>query len=111
MRTTLSFFALGTGLLVSSACSPTVSTPMGPSQAQSSILGSSAVPRPSATALEHPSRGAKPLGWMQKGAPSSVIYVAAGNRVMVYPESGSNPPAVGSITNHVHSAWGLFVDG
>ncbi|HEY1682797.1 MAG TPA: hypothetical protein VGF98_14220 [Candidatus Tumulicola sp.] len=111
MRTTLSFFAIGAGLLASTACSPTVSTPMGASQAQSSILGSSAVPRPSATALEHPSRGAKPLGWMQKGAPSSVIYVAAGNRVMVYPENGSNPPAVGSITNHVANAWGLFVDG
>jgi hypothetical protein len=48
---------------------------------------------------------------MQKNLPPSVIYVADGNRVMIFPEAGDNPAAVGAITNHVDTAWGLFVDG
>jgi hypothetical protein len=111
MRTTLSFLATGVGLLAVTACASTFSTSTGASQTQSSLFSSSTVPRPSATALEHPSRGARPLGWLKKGTPQSLIYVAAHGQVVLFPESGSNPAAVGAITDHVGDAWGLFVDG
>jgi hypothetical protein len=65
MRTTLTVLATGVGLLALTACASTFSTPAGSSQAQSSLIGTNAVPRPAATVLDHPSRGAKPLGWMQ----------------------------------------------
>jgi hypothetical protein len=110
MRRTLAFLAIGAGALVSTACASTVSTPTGSSGAQSTLLSPGAVPRPSATLLDYPRRGARPLGWLKKGAPQSLIYVANGDRVVLFPESFPNP-AVGAITDHVYSAWGLFVDG
>jgi DNA-binding beta-propeller fold protein YncE len=41
----------------------------------------------------------------------SLIYVADGSQVKIFPESGSNPPAIGAITDQVNGAYGLFVDG
>jgi hypothetical protein len=111
MRSTIAFLATGAGVLALTACASTFSNSTGASQAQSSLLGSSAVPRPAATALDYPSRGAQPLGWLKKGAPQSLIYVAAHGEVVLFPESGSNPAPIGEITDHVGAAWGLFVDG
>jgi hypothetical protein len=111
MRTSLAYLATWAGLLALTGCASTFSTSTGASQAQSSLLASSAVPRPAATALEHPSRRAKPAGWLRNGAPQSLIYVAAHDQVVLFPESGSNRAAVGAITDHVGDAWGLFVDG
>ena len=111
MRTSLAFLPLGAGLLALSACAPTGSTSTGLSGTQSPALSSSGIPRPSSTPLYQPNRGAKPLGWMCKNCSlKSVIYVAASDRVVIYPESGSNPAPIGAVSNHVAGAWGLFVD-
>jgi len=111
MRTSLAFLALGAGLLALSACAPTGSTSTGLSGTQSPGLSSSGIPRPSSTPLYQLNRGAKPLGWMCKNCSlKSVIYLAASDRVVIYPESGSNPAPIGAVSNHVAGAWGLFVD-
>ncbi|MEO7201053.1 MAG: hypothetical protein ABI431_00365 [Candidatus Tumulicola sp.] len=61
--------------------------------------------------LRQPDLGPKPRGWLRKGShPGSLIYVADGNQVKIFPESGSNPPAIGAITDQVNGAYGLFVD-
>ena len=55
--------------------------------------------------------GPRPHGWMDAGShPGSLIYVAAGNQVLIYPESGFNPRQIGAITDGVSGSWGLFVD-
>ncbi|MGA8534456.1 MAG: hypothetical protein WB615_10150 [Candidatus Tumulicola sp.] len=70
-----------------------------------------------ARALATPLAGAplrsKRHGWMSPAAtmPQSLIYVADGNAVVVFPEAGFNPAPVGEITDGVTSAYGLYVDG
>ncbi len=111
MRTSLAFLALGAGLFALSACAPTGSTSTGLSGTESPALSSSGIPRPSSTPLYQPNRGAKPLGWMCKNCSlQSAIYVAASDRVVIYPESGLNRAPIGAVSNHVAGAWGLFVD-
>jgi hypothetical protein len=111
MRTSLAFFAIGAGLLALPACAPTGSTSTGLSGTQSPALRSSAIPRPWSTPLYQPSRGQKPLGWICKNCSlKSVIYVAASDRVVIYPESGSDAAPIGAVSNQVGGAWGLFVD-
>jgi DNA-binding beta-propeller fold protein YncE len=100
------------GVLALTACASTVATSTGSSEAQSSLFSSNAVPKPSPTLLRQPDLGAKPPGWLAKGSGSgSLIYVADGNQVEIFPESGSNPAPIGAITDKVSGAYGLFVDG
>ncbi|HEY3675175.1 MAG TPA: hypothetical protein VGK84_04220 [Candidatus Tumulicola sp.] len=48
---------------------------------------------------------------MNEGShPGSLIYVAAGNQVLIFPESGYNSQQIGAITDGVSGSWGLFVD-
>jgi hypothetical protein len=104
MRKRLAFLVMGAGMLASTACAPTVP--------QSLVFGSDAVPKPSPTLLTHSNLGPKPRGWIRKDAGrGSLIYVAANNQVLIYPERGNNPAPIGSITNGVDGAYGLFVDG
>src|SRR5580692_11387121 len=112
MRAILTFLAIGAAALASTACAPTVSTSTSGFDAPSSPLSANAVPRPSSTLLEYPSFGAKPRGWLQAGSASqSLIYVADGNQVEIFPERGSNPASIGAITDGINDAYGLFVDG
>lgn len=109
MRRTLALLAMGAGVLASTACASTVSTPIGSSDSQSSLLSSSVVPRPSPTLLERPSRGAKPRGWLDaKNATGALVYVAGGNQVAIFRERDAKP--VGAITDGVGGAYGLFAD-
>jgi DNA-binding beta-propeller fold protein YncE len=41
----------------------------------------------------------------------SLIYLAAGSEIRIFPESGYNQQQIGSITDGVNSSYGLFVDG
>jgi hypothetical protein len=110
MRTTLALLAMGAGVLASTACASTVSTPTGLSDSQSSLLSSSAVPQPSATMLRRPAFGLKPRGWLDaKRATGALIYVAGGNQVAIFREIDGKP--VGAITDGVGGAYGLFADG
>jgi hypothetical protein len=112
MHKTLALFAIGAGVLASTACASTGSTSTSSSEAQSPPLISNAVPQPSSTLLERPSIGPKPRAWLDAGSDSgSLIYVAAGSQVRIFPETGFNPAQIGAITDHVNSAYGLFVDG
>src|SRR5580692_6383192 len=111
VRTTLAFLAFGAGLLTATACAPTISTSAGVSALQPALPVSNAVPKPSPTILRQPDLGSKPHGWLDAGShPGSLIYVAAGNQVLIYPESGFNPRQIGAITDGVSGSWGLFVD-
>jgi hypothetical protein len=110
VRTTLAFLAFGAGLFTATACSPTVSTSTGVSELQPALAGSSAVPKPSPTILRQPDLGPKPHGWLSAKHQGSLIYVADGNQVLIYPESGFNPRQIGAITDGVSGSWGLFVD-
>ncbi len=111
MRTILVFLATG-AVLALTACASAVSTSTGSSEVQSSLLSSNAVPKPSATLLRQPILGPKVHGWLAKGSGSgSLIYVADGNQVEIFPESGSNQAPIGAITDKVSGAYGLFVDG
>lgn len=112
MRTKLAFLAMGAGVLASTACASTVSTSTGSYDAKSSQLSSNAIPKPSSTTLERPSFGPQPRGWLHAESHSgSLIYVAAGSQVKIFPESGSNPAQIGTITDQVNGSYGLFVDG
>lgn len=108
MRRLLGSLALAGGALVSTACASTFST-SSPSQAQPASI---AVPRPSATILRQSNLGPRPHAWLNTGShPGSLVYVAAGNQVAVFPENGFNPAQIGAITDGVSGAYGLFVDG
>jgi hypothetical protein len=99
MRATLVRFAMGVGVLVSAACAPTVSTSTGP-------------PEASPTMLPQSDLGPRHHGWLNNGFHlGSLIYLAAGSQVRVYPESGVNQRQIASITDGVSGAYGLFVDG
>ncbi|MBV8530909.1 MAG: hypothetical protein JO104_06295 [Candidatus Eremiobacteraeota bacterium] len=53
----------------------------------------------------------KSRGWISPAAKRGhLVYVADGNQVLIYPEAGNNPPPVGSISDGVTSAYGLYVD-
>ncbi|MBV9103437.1 MAG: hypothetical protein JO060_07580 [Candidatus Eremiobacteraeota bacterium] len=56
--------------------------------------------------------GPKPQGWRsdEATAAKSLIYVASGDHVEIYPQRGHNPPPIGMITDGVLSAYGLYVD-
>jgi DNA-binding beta-propeller fold protein YncE len=111
MRIKRALLALGVGMLASTACAPTIptSTSSGP---QSSLFGSNTVPKPASTMLEHSDPGRKPRGWFSKHrVKGSLIYVAASDQVVIFPERGNNPAPVGAITDQVSNAYGLFVDG
>jgi hypothetical protein len=111
MRRILGFLAMG-AVLAATACASTVSTPTGSPGAQSSLVGSNAVPKPAPTVLRQTNLGAKPRGWMRAAkVKGSLIYVAAGNQVQIFPEAGYNPSPIGAITDQVSGAYGLFVDG
>lgn len=111
MRTILGLLAMG-GMLATTACASTVSAPTGSSETQASLFRSNAVPKPTPTLLRQPELGPKPSGWLHtKNASGSLIYVAAGRQVNIFPESGDNPAQIGKITDHVNGAYGLFVDG
>jgi hypothetical protein len=111
MRTILVFLATG-AVLAATACAPTASSPIGSFGSQSSPLSTGAVPKPTATLLRQPIPGAQPHAWLRKGSGTgSLIYVAAYNQVAIYLESGSSPTPIGTITDKVSGAYGLFVDG
>jgi hypothetical protein len=111
MRTKLAFLAMGVGLLASAGCGPTIAT-TGVPATQPASLGSNAIPKPSPTILRQPDLGSKPHGWLDAGShPGSLIYVAAGGQVLIFPESGFHRKQIGSITDGVSSAYGLYVDG
>jgi hypothetical protein len=104
MRMRLALLGMGAVTLATTACASTVSTSVG--------AFANAVPKPSSTMLDHPSSEPEPRGWLRAGSTSqSLIYVAAGNQIVIFPERGSNRTAIGAITDKVESAWGLFVDG
>jgi hypothetical protein len=104
MRKELAFLAMGAGMLASTACATTVP--------QSFVLDSNAVPKPSPTLLTHPNVAPKPRGWVRKATGrGSLIYVAANDEVLIYPERGNDPAPIGTITDGVDGAYGLFVDG
>lgn len=42
--------------------------------------------------------------------PTPVIYVSAGNEVLIYPERGTNQPPIGAITSGIDGPEGLSVD-
>jgi hypothetical protein len=112
MRTKLAFFALLSGMLASTGCSPEISTSTGFSAAQPALPGSNAIPRPAPTILRQRDLGPKPHGWLNAGSRTgSLIYVAAGNQVLIFPESGYNRQQIGAITDGISSAYGLYVDG
>jgi len=112
VRTTLAFLAFGAGLFTATACAPTVSTSAGVSELQPALPGSNAVPKPSPTILRQPDLGPKPRGWLNTvSQPGSLIYVAAGRQVLIFSESGFNRKQIGSITDGVRNAYGLYVDG
>ena len=97
MRTKLAFLAMGAGMLALTACASTVSTSIGSYDARSS-LSLNAVPKPSSTTLERPSFGPKPRAWLRpKSYPGSLIYVAAGSQVKIFPERGFNPAQIGQL--------------
>jgi hypothetical protein len=112
MRTKLAFLAIGVGVLASTACAPTVSTSTGLSGAQPALLGSNAIPKPAPTILRQPDLGPKPHGWLEAGShPGSLIYVAARNQIVIFPENGYETKQIGAITEGVNNAYGLYVDG
>jgi streptogramin lyase len=57
-------------------------------------------------------RGPRPRGWLSDAARSGepLIYVADGNQVLLYAEDGDRNAPIGSITDGVTSAYGLYVD-
>jgi hypothetical protein len=111
MRMKRALLALGVGMLASTACAPTIPTSTS-SGLRPSLFGSNIVPKPASTMLEHSDPARKPRGWFRKGrVKGSLIYVAAGNQVVIFPERGDNPAPVGAITDQVSNAYGLFVDG
>jgi hypothetical protein len=92
MRAILALFAVGSAIFASTACSSTISTPP-------------AIPQLA-------NHGLKPRGWLSaKTKQGSLIYVAAGSEVLVFPERGRNRGIIGVISDQVNSAHGLFVDG
>jgi hypothetical protein len=93
MRTVLASLAVGPAFLAMIACSSSVSTPP-------------------PTTLGLANHGLRPRGWMSaKTKQGSLIYVAGGNQVLVFPERGRNRGIIGVISDQVNSAHGLFVDG
>ena len=112
MRATLVLLAIAAETLASTACAPTVSTTAGLSPVRSAPADSDAIPKPSATALVPLDLEPKQRGWLRKkGNEGSLIYVASGGQVNIFPEYGFNQGQVGTITDGVLSAYGLFVDG
>jgi hypothetical protein len=62
--------------------------------------------------LRQPSSEPKRHGWLHTGSyQGSLIYVAGGSQVTIFPEAGYDPAPIGKITDHVNGAYGLFVDG
>src|ERR1700761_1827905 len=109
MRTIVAALAIGAGVLALSACASTAATSSS-NTSQSGSNAFNAVPRPSATIFRQAIVGPKPKAWMNAKKSGSLIYVAAGNEVEIYPEAGTNPAQVGSITDGVDNSYGLFVD-
>jgi hypothetical protein len=102
LRTRLAFFALLAGMLAATGRTPTISTSAGLSEIQPALLGSNPIPAPSPSILRQPDLGPKPHGWLDAGShQSSLIYVAAENEVLIFPESGYNSGHIGAITDGV----------
>jgi hypothetical protein len=111
-RTKLAFLVMGAGLITSTGCASPVSTSPELSATQPASLSLNAIPKPTPTVFRQPDLGPKPHGWLDAGShPGSLIYVAAGGQVLIFPESGFGRKQIGSITDGVSSAYGLYVDG
>ena len=68
-------------------------------------------PMPQATQLTAPRIVPKAAGWLSPEArKSSLIYVANGSQVLIFPEKGELQTPIGMITSGVDGAYGLFVD-
>jgi hypothetical protein len=101
MRTILKLLTIQICALALSACAPTMSATPGLSATASPVFSSNADPT-------QPKR----RGWLRSQLGSgSLIYVCTGSEVLLYPESGFNKQPVGTITDGVNGANGLFVDG
>lgn len=108
MRTIPVFLVTVAAVLASAGCAPVVSSFASSSVGQSSELRSG-VPDPSPTVLRPLVFGSKPRGWLDaKRATGALIYVAGGNQVVIFREKDGS--AVGSITDGVAGAYGLFAD-
>jgi hypothetical protein len=69
------------------------------------------VPVPFASPAVRRQAGRQPRGWIKPGAMlQRLVYVADGNKVLIYPERGRNKAPVGEITDGVGSAYGLWID-
>jgi hypothetical protein len=112
MRTTFGFFTVGAAMLAATACAPTGSASID-TTAATAALGTNGVPNPVPTILRSAPAGPTLHGWIRRSEPDSqaLIYVAAYNQILIFPEQGSNQHAIGSITDGVSGAYGLYVDG
>ena len=112
MRITLAFLTVGAAMLAATACAPTGSESID-TTAATSHLDTKGVPNPAPTILRSAATGPKLRGWLRTSAQDSqaLIYVAAYNKILIFPERGSNKQAIGSITDGVSGAYGLYVDG
>ena len=112
MRITLAFLTVGAAMLAATACAPTGSESIDTTTA-TSHLDTKGVPNPAPTILRSAATGPKLRGWLRTSTQDSqaLIYVAAYNKILIFPERGSNQQAIGSITDGVSGAYGLYVDG
>jgi hypothetical protein len=108
MRSIPAFLVIVVAALASTGCAPVASSLVDTSVGQASVL-SSGIPEPSSTLLRRPTFGIKPRGWLDvKSATGALVYVAGLNEVAIFRQKDSSP--VGSITDGVGGAYGLFAD-